>query len=100
MPSHLQIAIKPTDKSVKVYFAAVDQFGLLRDNHETALRSALWKQQRGYWEAKDERDNLEREIQQKIRAWLSPASQRCPTGCPWCRELLTEKLKNDLSVVP
>lgn len=96
--------VKPSDRLVKDYYAALGQFGQLHIDHEMAVRSAfqamlrgysrkldwtlvteysvpvakgkrvvvdgalldIWKFRHGFWEAKDEGDDLEREIKSKL----------------------------------
>jgi hypothetical protein len=92
--------VKPSDKLVKDYYAALGQYSQLHLDHEGTVRSAFqavlrgygkkldwtlapeyaiqlgkgkrivvdgallddWKFRHGFWEAKDEHDDLEREI--------------------------------------
>ncbi len=96
--------VKPSDKLVKEYYAALGQYSQLQLDHEGTVRSAFqavlrgygkklewtlapeypiqvakgkriivdgalldtWKFRHGFWEAKDEHDDLEREIKIKI----------------------------------
>jgi predicted helicase len=98
------LTVKPSDKLVKDYYAALGQYTQLHLDHEGTVRSAFqsvlsgygkrldwtlapeyaiqlakgkrivvdgallddWKFRHGFWEAKDEHDDLEREIKRKI----------------------------------